>query len=99
MACLLNAFGTIAFRFSSHMNQNVLIATIVVLVFVLLLRPGILGVTRPLVRSALVGALLGFAVLVDLSILPFGVACLPWLLRANREAKALATVAAPEAAD
>lgn len=94
VAVLLNAFGTIAFRFSAHLNQNVLVTAIVVLVFSLLVRPEVLGVTRPLTRSVLVGMLLGFGVLVDLSIIPFGVACIPWLLRANRTSRARIVVVA-----
>ena len=92
-AAMLFAFGTNVFHHATQLNQNIPIAAIVLSVFVLLTRPELLGVQRPVVRSALVGFLIGLAIFIDLSIAPLCFAAIPWLLRANRRPAALVATA------
>jgi hypothetical protein len=70
-ACLLYAFGTIAFHFSTHLNQNMVVTTFGLLIFCLLYRPHLLGVHAAGFRCFLIGVLGGLALFVDMSLLPF----------------------------
>ncbi|HXI58236.1 MAG TPA: hypothetical protein VNO55_19350 [Polyangia bacterium] len=93
-AAMLFAFGTNVFHHATQLNQNIPITAIVLAVFVLLTKPHLLGVERPVVRSMLVGFLIGLAVFIDLSIAPFCFAAIPWMLRANKRLPTLAATAA-----
>lgn len=73
-ACLLYAFGTITFHFSTHLNQNIVVTTIGVMIFCLIYRPHLLGVHLADLRCFLIAILAGLGLFVDLSLLPLLVA-------------------------
>jgi MFS family permease len=84
LAALLYSFGSIAFFFSTRLQQNVTIAFIALLIFVLVFEPEILPLRRRSLQLAAIGLLAGIAVWIDLSVLPFLVVmAVPILRRAQ----------------
>jgi hypothetical protein len=73
LAAGLYAFGTIAFHFSTHLNQNVVIAAIAVVAFVAVFEPAAVRLREGRAQAVAIGLLLGIGAFIDLSIAPFGV--------------------------
>lgn len=73
MAAVLFAFGTINFRLSQGLNnnQNVVIASLCVVIYCLVFRPKILHRKISDNRFLIIGILAGLGITVDLSIVPF----------------------------
>lgn len=71
LATLLYAFGTIAFFFSTRVNQNVVIAALCVFMFALVFSPGSVGLESKPWRAVALGTAAGWAVFIDLSAIPF----------------------------
>ena len=67
----LYAFGSIAFFFSTRFNQNIAIALCSFLMFVLIFEPEILPVRKRNIQLIILGFIMGLAIFIDLSIIPF----------------------------
>ena len=65
------AFGSIAFCFSASFNQNIAIALFSFLIFVFIFEPEIIPVRKSNIRLIILGFIIGLAIFIDLSILPF----------------------------
>ncbi|MDB9312513.1 hypothetical protein PN462_05300 [Spirulina sp. CS-785/01] len=68
---LLYSFGSIAFFFSTRLNQNIPIAFITLVAFILFFDPTFLKLKNNNFRYFLIGLLLGIGSLIDSTILPF----------------------------
>lgn len=90
LAAGLYAFGSIAFFFSTRLQQNVVIGAIAAMVWVILRRPG----PVPARAAAGVGLLLGCAVVIDLSAIPVAIAVLLAVLPEERSWRTLIEVGA-----
>lgn len=90
LGALLYGFGSIAFFFSTRLQQNVVIACFATVTWVLLREdPGL----SPRRRMAALGFLLGLGLFVDLSIVPLGLAVLLALGRERLLARSLLPLA------
>lgn len=67
----LYAFGSIAFFFSTRFNQNIAIAFCSFLMFILIFEPEILPVRKRNIQLIILGFIMGLAIFIDLSIMPF----------------------------
>ncbi|MBE9117094.1 hypothetical protein IQ249_14425 [Lusitaniella coriacea LEGE 07157] len=77
LGSLLYSFGSIAFFFSTRLNQNIPIAFIGFCVFILIFDPKTLKIERDSIKLFLIGFLLGLGIIIDVTIMPFlGVALL-----------------------
>jgi hypothetical protein len=85
-ASCLYSFGTIAFHFGTHLQQNVVIAFLGFLAWIVVVAPDV--ITRR-ASPALAGFLVGLGALVDLSILPIAAVIVLRLLRAPRPARSI----------
>jgi len=93
-AALLYGLGSIAFFFSTRLNQNVAIAFIAVAVFVLLFEPKLLGLPSPRWSRAAIGFLLAWGWFIDVTSVPLSIAAVGMLLwRQRRDRRQLAWVA------
>ncbi|NEO85407.1 MAG: hypothetical protein F6J87_14330 [Spirulina sp. SIO3F2] len=70
LAAFLYGGGSIACFFATHLNPNTAIAAVVLGIYLCLFTPQLLGLNEPQRRSAVLGALLGFGVLIDTTMLP-----------------------------
>lgn len=71
LASLLYAFGSIAFSYSAWPSQNVLIAFLCLVIFILIFEPSIFPIRKEGMRLIVIGFLCGLALFIDLSIVPF----------------------------
>ncbi len=69
-AALLYGLGSIAFFFSTRLNQNIAISFIAVAVYVLLFEPRLLGVRSPRVALTAIGFLLAWGWFIDITVAP-----------------------------
>ncbi|NJL01298.1 MAG: hypothetical protein HC910_12340 [Spirulinaceae cyanobacterium SM2_1_0] len=69
-AALLYSFGSIAFFFSTRLNQNIAITFVAIAVFILLFAPELLGWRSPRWPLAAIGFLLAWGWFIDATVLP-----------------------------
>jgi hypothetical protein len=71
LAGLLYALGSIAFFFSTRLNQNIPIAFICLFIFILNFEPKLFAKLQPQMRFGLIGFLMGWGAIIDITAMPF----------------------------
>ncbi len=87
LGTFLYAFGSMAFFFSIRFNQNIAIVFCGFLMFVLIFEPEIISVRKRNIQLTILGFVMGLAMFIDLSILPFLIVMSVPILKRMRSVK------------